>query len=176
MKCHLALALLGLCVAASSPALAQDVHTDYDKSASFTSYHTYSWKKLRTSNPLWQSTVQAAVDKSLAEKGWRKVPSGGDVEISALGTTQNHQDYQSMDDGLATTRPVGYEESPALASVQMFKVGVFVVDIYDAQNKHLVWQGTSVDNLSSNSDNNELRIEKAVNKMFRKFPPTTKKS
>jgi hypothetical protein len=38
-------------------AFAQDVHTDYDHHANFERYHTYSWQKVQTTNPLWQDRI-----------------------------------------------------------------------------------------------------------------------
>jgi len=36
-------------------ALAQDVKTDDDHQANFSQYHTYDWKKVNTTDPLWQN-------------------------------------------------------------------------------------------------------------------------
>lgn len=59
-------------------ALAVRVSTDYDHSANFSSYKTYSWTKVQTANSIWDARVKAAVDKELAAKGLTQVPSGGD--------------------------------------------------------------------------------------------------
>src|SRR5208337_2974528 len=123
---------------------AQDVNTDYDKNVVFERYHTYSWGKVQTSNPLWQSRIEDAVDKSLSEKGWQKVQSGGDVVVAAVGATQNQQNY---------------------------KIGTLVVDMYDASNKHLIWRGAASETLSKDPEHNEKNLDKAVDKMFKKFPP-----
>src|ERR1700746_3525640 len=60
-----------------------DIHTDYDKKADFTQYHTYSWGKVETSNPLWQDRIKEAVDAQLQAKGLRKVDDGGDIALMA---------------------------------------------------------------------------------------------
>jgi Domain of unknown function (DUF4136) len=51
------------------------------------------------------------------------------------------------------------------------EVGTLVVDMYDAGNKQLIWRGTSTDTLSNNIEHNEKNLDKAVDKMFKKFPP-----
>src|SRR5437763_15573503 len=81
-------------------ALAQDVRTDDDKNAVFERYHTYEWNKVHTSNPLWEQRIQDAVDKELQAKGWQKVASGADVAVTAVGSSQNQQEYQTFYDGL----------------------------------------------------------------------------
>jgi hypothetical protein len=54
-----------------------------------------------------------------------------------------------------------------------------VVDLLDAQTKSSVWRGTAMDTLSHNPTGNiakdaknaQKHIQKAVEKMFKKFPP-----
>src|SRR3954452_15089242 len=67
-------------------ASAQDVKTDYDHHANFSQYHTYTWVKVKTSDPLWESRIQEAVDKDLQSKGWQRVDNGADVGLSAVGS------------------------------------------------------------------------------------------
>jgi hypothetical protein len=157
----------------ASLAAAQDVHTDYDKNVVFERYHTYSWGKVQTTNPLWVSRIQNAVDKTLSEKGWQKVESGGDVVVTAVGGTKNQQEYQTFYDGLGGWRWRGFGETTT--TVENYKVGTLVVDLYDAGNKQLVWRGTSSDTISDNPEHNEKSLDKAVDKMFKKFPPPPKK-
>ncbi len=52
-------------VALATVAVAQDVKTDYDHHANFSQYHTYCWEKIKTSDPLWESRIQEAVDHEL---------------------------------------------------------------------------------------------------------------
>jgi hypothetical protein len=164
---------LFLVIGFAAIASAQEVHTDYDKNAVFEKYHTYSWGRVQTSNPLWQTRVEDAVDKSLQEKGWQKVASGGDIVVSAVGATHNQQEYTTFYDGMGGWRWHGIGE--ATTTVDTYKVGTLVVDLYDASNKQLVFRGTSSNTLSDKPENNEKSLDKAVDKMFKKFPPDNKK-
>lgn len=47
-----------------------DVTTDYHHDLDFSRYHTYSWSKVQTTNPLWQDRVIRAVDAQIANKLW----------------------------------------------------------------------------------------------------------
>ena len=162
--------LLGICCSVS---VAQEVHTDYDKKASFSQYHTYYWAKVQTSNPLWQQRIQDAVDKDLQEKGWNKVDSNGDVALTAVGSAQNQQEYQTFYDGLGGWRWGGFG-TEATTTVQNYKVGTLVLDMYEAKDKRLIWRGTSSETLSDKPEKNEKQLEKAVDKMFKDFPPKEK--
>ena len=168
--------ICGLLVAAMAFGLAaagQEVHTDYDKKVSFERFHTYSWAKVQTSNPLWQSRIQDAVDRELKANGWERVESGGDAVIAAVGATQNQQEYQTFYNGMGGWRWGGFGTT-ATTTVQTYRVGTLVVDIYDAHTKNLVFRGTAIDTLSNKPEHNEKKLEEAVEKMFKKFPPEGK--
>jgi hypothetical protein len=151
-------------------AFAQEVRTDYDKKVNFEQFHTYSWGKVQTSNPFWESRIKDAVDKALGEKGWQKVDSGGDVVLMAVGGTKNQQEYQTFYDGLGGWRWGGFGDV-ATTTVQNYRVGTLVLDMYQANSKQLIWRGTSTNTLSNNTEHNEKDLDKGVDKMFKKFPP-----
>jgi len=92
--------LIALCCAG----VAQEVHTDHDKSANFERYHTYYWAKVQTSNPLWQQRIQDAVDKDLQAKGWQRSEGSGDVALTAVGSAHDQQEYQTFYHGLGSWR------------------------------------------------------------------------
>ena len=56
--------------------------------------------------------------------------------------------------------------------VQNYRVGTLIVDLYQASDKQLIWRGSSNDTLSNNTEHNEKDLDKAVDKMFKKFPPS----
>lgn len=161
--------VLSVLFAFTTIALGQDVHTDYDKHAMFGNYHTYSWEKVKTTNPLWESRIRDAVDRDLQAKGWQKVESGGDVALMAVGSSQNQQEYQTFYDGLGGWRWGGFGETTT--TVENYRVGSLVVDMYDARNKQLIWRGVASDTLSNKPEKNEKTLDKAVDKMLKDFPP-----
>jgi hypothetical protein len=166
--------ILSLCFFAllfSVCSFAQDVHTDYDHHANFSRYHTYSWIKVKTDDPLWQSRITDAVDHDLRAKGWEKVPSGGDAALAAVGAVKNQQEYQTFYDGMGPGWRWGGFGTTATTTVVNDRVGTLVVDVFDAQNKQLIWRSTSSDTLSDKPEKNEKKLDKAVKKMFDNFPP-----
>jgi hypothetical protein len=150
-------------------ALCQDVHTDYDKHAMFGNYHTYTWEKVQTSNPLWESRIKDAVDRDLQAKGWQRVDSGGDVAVMAVGSARNQQEYETFYNGLGGWRWGGFGETTT--TVENYRVGSLVLDMYDARNKQLIWRGVSSETLSNKPEKNEKTLDKAVDKMLKDFPP-----
>lgn len=153
-------------------AAAQEVKTDYDHHTDFSQYHTYCWEKVQTSDPLWKSRIQDAVDHELQAKGLQRADSGCDVAVAAVGATHNEREYQTFYNGLGGWRWGGFGETTTQAV--NYPVGTLVLDLYDAHNKQLVWRGVSKDSLSDKPEKNEKKLEKAVAKMFDHFPPKEK--
>jgi hypothetical protein len=149
--------------------LGMDVKTDFDHHANFSSYKTYSWAKVDTPDPLWNDRVREAVDRALSAKGWTQVPSGGDVSIVAVGTTREKPTLRTFYDGFDGWRWGGFAE--ATTYEENYTVGTLVVDMFDTSSKKLIWRGSASDALSGKPEKDEKKVEKAVSKMFERFPP-----
>jgi hypothetical protein len=57
-----------------------------------------------------------------------------------------------------------------------YVVGTLVADIFDAKSKNLVFRGTATDEISNKPEKNVKKLEKVTEKMFKDFPPGSKKS
>lgn len=154
----------------SMTAFSRDVTTDFDRHVDFSRYKTYSWAKVDTPNSLWDQRVKDAVDRELQAKGLTEVPQGGDISVVALGTTQEKQTLRTFYDGFGG----GWFWNgfgDATTTVDTYKVGTLIVDMFDTNTKKLIWRGTASDVLSKKPEKNEKALEKAVSKMFEHFPP-----
>jgi Domain of unknown function (DUF4136) len=160
-------------------AAAQQVKTDYDRSANFAQYKTYSWEQVKTKDALDIDRIKAAVNAALAAKGWTQVDSGGDVSIVAMEITRNQQTLNTFYDGFGGgwgwRRFGGGGFGEATTTTETYKVGTLVVDLFDTKTKQLIWRGASSDTLSDNSNKNIKNLDKGVEKMFKQFPPSTLK-
>ena len=170
-------ACAGMALLCATATFAQQVKTDYDRSADFAQYKTYSWEKVQTTDPLWVDRIKEAVNASLAAKGLTPVESGGDVAVVAIETTQNQNTLNTFYDGFGggwRWRGMG-GMGDATTTVETYKVGTLVIDLFDAHSKKLIWRGSSSDTLSDKSDKNIRNLDKGVQKMFDHFPPDVKK-
>ena len=157
----------------SIPALAQKVETDYDHSAHFSEYHTYSWGQVHATDPLFEGRIRDAVDRDLQSKGWQQVLSGGDATLTAVAVRKDQAEYNTFYNGLGPGwgwRGWG-GGGMATTTVEHVPIGTLVVDIYDSSSKHLVWRGMAHDQLSDKPEKNTQKLQKAVDKLFDKFPP-----
>jgi hypothetical protein len=166
-------ASVALTLVLAAPSFAQDVKSDYDHSANFSQYKTFSWEKVQTKDPLMVDRIKEAVNSALAGKGWTLVPSGGDVEVVAIETTQDQQTLDTFYNGFGGGRRWGFGGGfgDAITTVETYKVGTLVVDLFDASTEKLIWRSSSSDTLSDKADKNTKNLDKGVNKMFQHFPP-----
>jgi Domain of unknown function (DUF4136) len=158
--------------------LAAAVSTDYNHSADFAKYHTYSWLKVQATDSIWEDRIKHAVDSELSAKGWTLAPSGGDASVAAFGKTKNEQTMQTFYDGFGGgwgwRRFGGMGMGEATTTTENTPVGMLTVDVFDSQSKQLLWRGKSSETLSGKADKNEKKLEKDVVDMFKKFPPPAK--
>src|SRR5882672_565577 len=172
---HTLFASFGILLLLSTALIAADVKTDYDRSVDFSQYKTYSWEKVQTRDPLWVARIKEAVNAALTAKGWTPVESGGDVAILAMEMTQNHRTLNTYYDGFGGGWHWGGGLAHATTTVDNYKDGTLVVDLFDAKTKKLIWRGSASDTLSDKSDKNIKNLDKGVQKMFDHFPPEVKK-
>ena len=172
-------ALVGMMFLFAGKSSAQQVKTDYDRSANFAQYKTYSWEQAKTKDPLDVDRIKSAVNAALAAKGWNQVDSGGDVSVVAMEITRNQQTlntfYNGFGGGWGWRRFGGGGFGEATTTTETYKVGTLVVDLFDTKTKKLLWRGTSSDTLSNNSDKNIKNLDKGVEKLFKHFPPASAK-
>ena len=168
---HLSLAVL---IFSASTSFAQQVKTDYDRTADFSRYRTYCWQNVHTEDPLWVDRIKTAVDAALAAKGWTKVESGGDVSIMAMEMTEQHRTLNTYYDNFGGGwgwRWRGLSDfGTARTTEDVYNVGTLVVDMFDTAEKRIIWRGSASETISHKSGKNIRNLDKGVQKMFEHFP------
>lgn len=157
------LAVLGL----AGSTLAQKVTTDYDRSADFRTYKTYAWATSShpAKDPLWNRRVMENIDRQLAAKGLQKVDTGADLYVSYnSGLKENVSLHGFGTGGRWTGGSFSVNKSTEIE-------GTLVVELTDTGSKQLVWRGIATETASKKTEKNIEKLEKAVEKMFRQYPP-----
>src|SRR5260370_1252973 len=149
----------------------QHVKTDYDRTTDFPKYKTYSWEKVQTQDALWVDRIKSAVNAELTAKGFAEVASGGEVSVVAVEMTKTQRTLDTFYNGLGGGWRFGGGFGDATTTVDTYKVGTLVVDLFDAKTKTLTWRASASDTLSDQSDKNIKNLDKGVQKMFDHFPP-----
>ncbi|MBE7158980.1 MAG: DUF4136 domain-containing protein [Rhodospirillales bacterium] len=159
---------------------AQQVQTDYDHNANFESYHTFSFARVQTSDPLYEQRVRDNITTELQQHGLQLVPSGGDLAVTAIGGVHEAREYNTFYNNLGPGfgwRGWGWwgggwgGTGLSNTRVQQIPVGTLLVDLYDTHTQNLVFRGRAQADLHQHAEKNIRLVEKAVDKMFDHFPP-----
>jgi Domain of unknown function (DUF4136) len=162
-------------------AYAQKINVDWDRSANFTTYHTYAWQKSpHPAKGFWDQRITDGVDKQLAAKGFKKVDSNPDVWVAYSNSLKDQKEVVGTDYGFGPGWGWGWGwGGPGISTVQyntyVTKEGTLVVEMADAKDKQLLWRGSATDTISDNSDKNIKNLDNALNKLFKNYPPKDKK-
>ncbi len=157
----------------SAVALAQDVRYNYDRGTNFSQFKTYKWVRIPTAvqlNQLQEQNVMQAVDQQLAAKGLTKTDGEADLAVAYQASIDKEKEIQGWGGGAPRFR--GFGE----ATTSTIQNGTLVIDIYKASDKQLVWRGTATNTLNANKDpdKNYKALEKAMEKLFKNYPPKAK--
>jgi len=159
--------------------VAQKVTVDFEHSANFGRYRTFAWLRPAQAPGLWPQRIATGVTAELKVKGLTYNPNHPDLMVSAVGTSKtmrNVNTFYSGTGGWGWYGPgygYGYGPGPATATttVTEYQQGTLVVDLLDANTKELVWRGIATDTASGNPEKNQKKLNKALQKMFKKYPP-----
>jgi len=146
---------------------AQKVSVDSDPAAPFATYKTYAWVQgTPAPNPLNEDRLHAAVDARLSGRGLAMNTTAQDVFVTTHVTTKERQELMVSGFGYGPWWGGGY----GTATVDTYVEGTLVVDLYDAKTKKMVWRGVATATASDKPTKNAKKINKALDKMFEKFP------
>ena len=150
-------------------AFGQKVTTDSVPGTDWSKYHTYSWGEgTPAEDPIVAQRIVAGIDAQLAAKGLKKVDSDPDLVVLYHVATDKQKTLNWSNMG-------GWGRFGGMGSAQVDTVinGQLKVDLADYKAKQFLWRGTATDTVSGDPQKNAKKIEKALTKMFQKFPPTS---
>ncbi len=157
----------------------QKIKVEYDRNLDFSKFKTFAWGPLdAVARPLLAASIQGAIEEELAKRGLRKVANNPDVFLEMYGSvdsdmsvTYSNPLYSGM--GGIPSFDTGFVMWGDLAggttAVTVHK-GQLVVDVIDASQKKLAWRGIATENLSDNKTKLVKQTNKAVEKMFQRYP------
>jgi hypothetical protein len=172
------IALMGALVCAAVPGFAHRVRTDFDHGTHFSCYKTFSWAypadgpsppEIVFPNQIMQTRIAGSIEEALAARGLKHVPKGGDLLISYGVNVTEQPVFTTFSDGPGWGW--GWGSGFSTTTVQTIYEGTLVLNMVDARQKKLVFQGTSTQTVSSRPERNTKRLARAVNEIFEKYPP-----
>lgn len=157
---------------------AQKIKVEYDKNLDFSKFKTFAWGPLdAVARPLLAAAIQGAIEEELTRRGLHKVQANPDVFMEMYGSVDSDMSvsyanplYSGM--GGVPAFDVGFVMwgyGGGTTAVTVHK-GQLVVDVIDASQKKLAWRGIATENLSDNREKLVKQVNKAVEKMFQRYP------
>ena len=155
------------------------VVTDYDRSQNFSNLKTYAYLKDGVDktkiNDLDKRRILRAIDKNLIDKGFQK-SNNPDLFINIF--TKERQEINIYNQNLNMPGwgwGWGWGWGPSLGwnqtSVSRSSNGTLYIDIINAKNRELIWQGSGEGILTSDIRKKEERINEFVKSILDKYPP-----
>ena len=176
------LLLAGLLSACSSVQVTQD----YDKQADLAALKTYAWvpeppKETgdpRIDNPLQHERIRAAIDSTLAEKGFTQV-DGADADflVAYHIAVRSRVEYQRS----SVTIGTGYYTGRSGVGIALdypygareYDEGSLLIDFLAPADRKLLWRGSGVRPVSETPDpakRDEITTD-VVQRILKQFPP-----
>ena len=162
---------------ATTSIFGQKVQVDVDKTVNFSNFNTYGWAEgTPARNPYVSKMIVQAVESELNARGLTKTDNGPDfkvtvmaatdVDLQGVGPTWNNVNYATWG---------GYTNPAAMVTVT---TGTLLIDLVETKNSYSVFRGVAKDTLNGGRTANaeadakkvEKQINKAVRKMFEKYP------
>ncbi|TXE17590.1 DUF4136 domain-containing protein [Psychroserpens burtonensis] len=165
------------------------VAADYDKEANFDSYKTFAFFKTGIDkaeiSDLDKRRILRAIENELLAQGYIK-SENPDLLVSIFTKSQQRVDVYNNNWGMGgwgwggfgpwgmgRFGGMGMGMNQPMISTQ--SEGTLFIDLVDAREKELVWQGMGTGYLPRNIEKKDERIKEFVSKVMEKFPPEVQK-
>ena len=155
------------------------VANDYDTKADFSKYKSYAFHRTGIDkaeiSDLDKRRILRAIEDEMTKKGFTKSESP-DMLVSFF--TKSNENINISQYGPHWGWGWGWGWGPGFwgshTSVSRNTEGTLFIDLIDASNKELVWQGQGEGVLTNETEKKEERIREFVAKILEQYPPTKK--
>lgn len=150
------------------------VSSDYDRGVDFSQYKTFNF----FNNIEWGNTsdfdksrILSSIEQELIKDGLTK--SSTPQILIDVSTDERLVERNAGSIGVGSGSygggfGMGMSVGIPISTQKIHKN--FVIELLDAENQHLIWQGVYKDDVSPNADK-QMVIQKAMEKIFAKYPP-----
>jgi hypothetical protein len=157
----------------TSPLTAQQVTSNYLPGTDFSKYHTFKWIDIPSNvhpNQIVSEEIKQAVNNTLVTKGLT-LATGEKADLYVGYQCSVDQERQWSAWGMGG----GLRWGGGMATAQSSTItnGMLAVDFYDPTSQQLIWRGTAAQTLNpgGNQEKNVEKLNKAVAKLLKNFPP-----
>lgn len=166
--------VLSLTLLTAATLFAQKVNVDWDRGTDFSKFKTYAWQPSPDpAKELWDQRVIDGVNQQLQAKGFQLVTSNPQLWVVYTAHIKHEQQVVGTGYNMGPYWGWGYWGGPTTTTYNTYtyKEGTLVVEIADNNGRTLLWRGSATDTLADNSDKNIKKLNSAISKLFKNFPP-----
>ena len=154
------------------------VRADYDHAADFSKYRSFNFVAPLSTDKLGYASLttqqlKAAVTQQLQQRGYQ-LDAKPDLLVNFSGRLQEKQSIESSPSPYYGYRYYGAWPGYSMGSdvyTVNYTEGTLNVDLVDAQNMRMVWEGVTVGEVTKKHlKDREATINKAVGNIFAKYP------
>ncbi len=161
------------------------VRSDYDRSATFSSYETFGFaSELGTDRAGYSSLLtnhfKSAVRSEMEALGYEYTDKNPDLIVNFFTRVTERSEvrvrpsmtvgtgYHGYRYGLYTAWPM-YEQE---VDTMHYRMGTATIDLVDAEREQLIWEGVAEGRLTQKAlENLKPAVENTVREVFTRFPP-----
>ena len=157
-----------------------NVSSDYDRSANFSTYKTFSLYYLisnKNVNELNENRIWNSIRAEMMKKGYKENDQQPDIILNAVSVVKNRNSVSATTTGYGyggAYRPYGYRAGMATGTTTFqknsYKEGSLVIDVIDFKTNKLIWQGTGSAEFEKAPKNPDEAVTNAVTKILANFP------
>ena len=152
------------------------IEAEQDPAVTFDRYETYTWSSNQRApgdvrvTPALAAQIRDDIDRHLAQKGYVRVDTDGDVSVTYRVTVEGETIVQTMSgyygsgwtDDLARPGP----------SLRRYEEGTLIIDALDGESERLIWRGSAVAEVRQrvSIEDRSARVAEAVRKVLERFP------
>jgi hypothetical protein len=177
--------VLGILALTACACASLSVSSFTEKGADFSRYRTYAFGPADTTptgdprldnNRFFNERVQAAIDKRLALRGFRKA-SGSRADTLVHYHANVNQRVELNDNGRSECAAIAATGNgttlPLNCQPYVYDAGTLLIDLVDARTRKLLWRGWAngrMDGVLANQEWMEQRIDESVTRILEKLP------
>ena len=175
--------LAALILVLSATSSAQDIKFNYLRGTDFSKYRTYKWVKVPNAqypNSILDDQIMRAIDMQLAAKGLTRTEENPDLYVIYQVAVNREMQWNTYSTGGNYWGWGGWGGWGGMGTTtttsQTINIGTLDCDIYDVTTKKQIWRGEASKTLGKGKDpaKVEKNINKAMAKLFKKYPPPAK--
>lgn len=156
------------------------VTSDYNRDVDFSNYSSFEIISMHgegeTLSQLNADRIIEAVKLEMVSKGFKESTEAADLKVNAVTIMKDKQQVTSSTNYYGyggAYRPYGWGAGGGYTTIDVdeYTDGSLIIEVIDARNGKLIWEGVGNKRIDAPSKNTNQTIPEAVKKIMVSFPP-----